>query len=138
MAEKENTESIYISDPYGNSVCLANSVEYADTFISRLQGRMFTRSMPKDYALVFPYDTSSEYLSDDFHVWMLFVPYDLGVVWVKDGVVTKTSILSAWIGSGSADADMIIEVHPDHLDQVSVGDHVTIGESNPHKDTPLI
>lgn len=132
------TDSVYVSDPYGNSACLASTVSYAESFFERMRGRMFTRSIPKEYALVFQDDTSSEYLSDEFYVWMMFVPYDLGVIWIKDGVVTQTKVLSSWIGSGSADADTIIEVHPEHIENVSVGDKITISESNPYEETPMI
>ncbi len=109
----------------GEIIC--DSVTYADTFIAQARGRMFTRSISKDTALVFP-NLTSNIFTGEVGIWMMFVPYDLGVLWISDGTVTESKVLSAWTGRHSSEGDMIIELHPESLSKVSIGDKIEVGK----------
>ena len=66
-------------NPDGKPRNLATEVEVADGLFSRGLGLMFRRSIPDDYALAFRHDAAS---SRGLH--MLFVPFDIDVVWTVD------------------------------------------------------
>lgn len=100
---------------------LAAEVELADTTLSQARGRMFTRSMPEDAALVFPFDDV-----DRRDVHMLFVPYALDVLWLVDGVVERVERLRPWIGLASARADTLVELPAGAAAAVEPGDAVAV------------
>ena len=102
---------------------LATEVETADSFLSQARGLMFRRSIPDDYALVFRFD---EVASRDVH--MVFVPFPLDVLWLRDGEVQRTERLSAWTGLAEAEADQLIELPAGSADEVAVGDDVRLVE----------
>lgn len=100
---------------------LATDVEVARSLPARLRGLMFRRSVPADYALVFPFDRAARR-----SVHMLFVRTPLDVLWVADGRVTKRATLPAWTGLGWGRADTIVELAPGAAADVAVGDRVTV------------
>jgi uncharacterized membrane protein (UPF0127 family) len=100
---------------------LATEVETADSFLSRARGLMFRRSIPDDYALVFEFD---EVASRDVH--MVFVPFPLDVLWLRDGEVQRVKRLSPWTGLAKAEADRLVELPAGSADRVEVGDDVRL------------
>ena len=59
---------------------------------------------------------------------MLFVKFDLGVIWVNDaGEVVDTVLAKPWKLSYApkAPARYVIEGHPQLLEQVKIGDKIT-------------
>lgn len=100
---------------------LATDVDVADTILSKGIGLMFRRSIPEDYALVFPFSGSSK---RGLH--MLCVPFDIDAVWLVDGRVAQVSRLSAWTGRGRAPADTVVELPAGAADGVEPGDSVRI------------
>jgi uncharacterized membrane protein (UPF0127 family) len=80
---------------------------------------MFRRSVPGDYALVFPFRRAA---TRGLH--MVFVPFALDAVWTVDGEVTAVKRLSAWTGHGRARADTVYELPAGAADDVRVGDRV--------------
>jgi uncharacterized membrane protein (UPF0127 family) len=107
----------------GRSETLATEVETADSFLAKARGLMFRRSIPDDYALVFRFDEVG-----DRDVHMVFVPFPLDVLWLRDGEVQRTERLSAWTGLAKAEADELIELPAGSADGVSVGDEVRVVE----------
>lgn len=103
---------------------LCENIEVANNLFSQARGRMFTRSMPYELGLVFPLGEAQP-----VPVHMLFVPYSLGVIWVKDDIVVRTEILKPFTGYARQEADMLIEVHPNKMDSVRVGDTIEIDGS---------
>jgi uncharacterized membrane protein (UPF0127 family) len=100
---------------------LASSVDVADGVISKGRGLMFRRSIPDDYALVFPFrGTSARALH------MVFVPFDVDAVWLVDGEVRDVAQLSAWTGHGRARADTVIELPAGAADAVETGDRIRV------------
>jgi uncharacterized membrane protein (UPF0127 family) len=100
---------------------LATEVETADSFLSRARGLMFRRSIPDDYALVFEFDEAA---NRDVH--MVFVPFPLDVLWLRDGEVQQVECLSPWTGLAKAEADRLVELPAGSADRVEVGDDVRL------------
>ena len=100
---------------------LATDVDVADTTLAQARGRMFTRSIPDDYALVFRFDDAE---TRDVH--MLFVPYPLDVLWLVDGEVERVKRLHSWVGFGRARADTLVELPAGVADGVDLGDEVVV------------
>jgi uncharacterized membrane protein (UPF0127 family) len=98
---------------------LATDVEVADSVLARARGLMFRRSVPEDYALVFPFDRVRR---RGLH--MVFVPFPIDAVWLVDGEVTATARLRPWIGHGAARADTVIELPAGAAAAVEPGDEV--------------
>ncbi|WP_135805737.1 DUF192 domain-containing protein [Halorussus marinus] len=108
-----------IHESGGERQTLATDVETADSFLSRAKGLMFRRSIPDDYALVFRFDGVG---TRDVH--MVFVPFGLDVLWLRDGEVRHKERLSAWTGLAEAEADTLVELPAGAADGVAVGDAV--------------
>lgn len=110
------TKSIYVE---GDVLC--ENAEIADIFLEKSVGRMFTRNMPKDLGLVFKFDRVKP-----VSIHMGFVFYPLGVIWAENGEVVEVRKLQPWTGWNKERADMVIEVHPNKLEFVSVGDSIQV------------
>ena len=102
---------------------LAASVETADTFLAQARGLMFRRSVPEDYALAFRFREAER---RSLH--MVFVPFDIDALWVRDGRVEQKRRLSAWTGLGWGVADAIFELPAGAADGVEEGDAVALTE----------
>lgn len=100
---------------------LATDVDAADTYLARMRGLTFRRSIPDDYALVFHFSRPAR---RGLH--MAFVPFPIDAVWLVDGEVTKTKRLPAWRGVGRGKADTIVELPAGATADVEVGDAVRV------------
>jgi hypothetical protein len=80
---------------------------------------MFRRSIPRDYALVFPFDGVG---TRSLH--MVFVPFPIDALWLCDGEVTKVKRLRSWTGLGWGRADCVIELAAGVADSVEEGDRI--------------
>lgn len=107
----------------GEHHVLANDVEVADGLLGQARGLMFRRSIPADYALVFPFDAP-----DTRDVHMLFVPFSIDVLWLVDDEVARKKRLRPWIGVGRGIADAIVELPAGAAADVSEGDVVELVE----------
>ena len=107
----------------GESRTLAHNVDTADSLVSQTLGLMFRTSMPRDYALVFPFGDAA---ARDAH--MVFVPFDIDALWVENGEVQQVKRLSAWTGRGEARCDTLVELPAGAADHVSVGDRVFVAD----------
>ena len=105
----------------GTSRELAGDVEVADGLVSKGLGLMFRRSVPDDYALVFPFDGPGE---RSLH--MVAVPFDVDALWLVDGEVRRVARLAAWTGPGRARADTVVELPAGAADGVAAGDAVRV------------
>lgn len=109
---------------------LATDVETADWMLPQAVGLMFRRSLPEEYALVFPFGRARR---RGLH--MLFVPFDVDAVWLREGQVQQVKRLRAWLGLGVATADTVVEFPAGAADGVERGDELRI-EGDSCRDPP--
>ena len=98
---------------------LASDVDVADGLLSKARGLMARRSVPEQYALVFPFGRVATR-----RLHMVFVPFDVDALWLADGEVRRTRRLAAWTGYGRARADTVVELPAGAADGVEAGDRV--------------
>lgn len=110
-----------VHDPEGTPSPLATDVDVAEGPLARGRGLMFRRSVPEDYALVFEFGRVGRRT-----LHMVFVPFDIDALWLRDGEVQQVSRLSAWTGVGSARADTVIELPAGAAEPVTPGDRVVV------------
>ncbi|MFB6167541.1 MAG: DUF192 domain-containing protein [Haloferacaceae archaeon] len=101
------------------SRALASRVDVAESLLARGRGLAFRRSIPDDYALVFPFGRAATR-----RLHMLFVPFPIDAVWTVEETVTAARRLSAWTGHGGARADVVYELPAGAADGVRAGDRV--------------
>lgn len=106
-----------------SSEILATNVDVADSLASQARGLMFRRSLPDDYALAFPFDSTK---TRDLH--MLFVFFPIDAVWVVDGVVQRVERLRPWRSFARDRADLILELPAGAADDVESGDRLVLEE----------
>ena len=100
---------------------LASDVDVAESRLAQGRGLMFRRSIPDDYALVFPFGAVGR---RSLH--MLFVPFPIDAVWLVDDEVTKVKRLHAWWGIGWGRADCVVELPAGAANVVEPGDRVVL------------
>jgi len=100
-------------------------VKYCDSFLCRLRGLMFRERLdPNDGLLLVQGQRDSRI---DASIHMLFVPFDLNVVWINtEMTVVDKVIAKAWRPAyvPAKPACYILEIHPDRWDDYQVGDIV--------------
>jgi uncharacterized membrane protein (UPF0127 family) len=115
---------------FHNDQLLIPQAKWCASFGRKLRGFTFTRRVP-----VWPPQTAADALvlveSGDGRVntsiHMLFVSFDLGVVWVNNaGEVVDVVLAKSWRPSYApqAPARYVIEAHPAILERVHVGDTI--------------
>lgn len=107
---------------------LISRARWCDTFFSKLRGFTFRRTLPLGEGLVLVESKDSRVNSA---IHMLFVFFELGVIWVNDaGEVVDARLARPWRPSYTprAPARYIIEGRPAILRRVEVGDHVRFEE----------
>ena len=102
---------------------LASDVDVARSTLAQARGLMFRRSVPDDYAVVFPFD-----IAGTQWLHMLFVPVAIDALWLVDGRVQKLKRLAPFVGLGRGRADTIVELPAGAADGVAVGDAVRLVE----------
>lgn len=115
------TKQILLNDQQRPLIAAAN---WCDSFGSKLRGFTFRRQLGRADGLVLVEKKDSK-VNTSIH--MLFVFFDLGVIWVNDaGEVVDTVLAKPWRLSyvPAAPARYVIEGHPDLLAQVKPGDHI--------------
>jgi len=100
-------------------------VKYCDSFLCRLRGLMFRNRLEPDDGLLLVQGKRDSRLDTSIH--MLFVPFDLSVVWINtDMKVVDKIIAKAWrpAYAPAAPACYILEIHPDRWEDYQIGDKV--------------
>lgn len=105
----------------GEPAPLATDVRVADSILSKARGLMGRRSIPGDFALVFPFGRTTHRL-----IHMLFVFTAIDVVWVDGEEVTRVETLRPFIGVAGAQADLVVELAPGGAAEVAVGDRLVV------------
>lgn len=107
-----------------NGRYLPTHLTWCDSFGRKLRGFTFRRTLSQDEGLVLVESQDSR-VSTAIH--MLFVFFDLGIIWVNDaGEIVDKTVARPWrlAYAPQAPARYVIELHPSLLDQVQVGDHL--------------
>ncbi|WP_424014269.1 DUF192 domain-containing protein [Halorubrum xinjiangense] len=107
----------------GSETVLASDVDVARSTLEQARGLMFRRSIPDDYALVFPFDEP-----DTQWLHMLFVPFAIDAAWLVDGKVTAKKRLAPFVGLGRGRADTVVELPAGAAESVAVGDELRLDE----------
>ena len=103
---------------------LIPQAKWCDSFSSKLRGFTFRKELGESDGLVLV-EKSDNRVNTAIH--MLFVSFDLGVLWVNDaGEVVDTVVAKPWKLSyvPQAPCRYVIEGHPQQLQGVKVGDHI--------------
>jgi uncharacterized membrane protein (UPF0127 family) len=99
-------------------------IKYCDTFLTQLRGFTFRSNLARDEGLVLV-GTRDSRLDSSIH--MLFVAFDLGVVWINSQMQVVDKVLAkSWRPAyfSKQPARYVLEVHPDRLDEFQIGDTV--------------
>ena len=103
---------------------LIPQAKWCDGFSGKLRGFTFRKELGESDGLVLV-EKSDNRVNTAIH--MLFVSFDLGVIWVNDaGEVVDTVVAKPWKLSyvPQAPCRYVIEGHPKRLQGVEVGDHI--------------
>lgn len=113
----------------GATRTLASRVEMAESTLAQARGLMFRRSIPDDFALVFPFGRIER---RSLH--MVCVPFPIDAVWLCEREVTKVKRLGAWTGLGWGRADCILELPAGAAADVTVGDRIRVVDDDADSD----
>lgn len=97
-------------------------VKYCDTFLTQLRGLTFRPHLSRDEGLVLVGKRDSRL---DSSIHMLFVSFDLCVVWVNTEMKVVDKVLArSWKPAyfSKVPAKFVLEVHPDRWNDFEVGD----------------
>ncbi len=100
------------------------TAHYCDSFVCRLRGLMFRRSIPDGWGLLLVQGRDSRI---DAAIHMLAMWIDLGVVWINaQGQVVDKCLARRWRPAyvPKSPARYILEMNVAHLGDFSVGDRI--------------
>jgi uncharacterized membrane protein (UPF0127 family) len=102
--------------------------EYCSSFLCRLRGLTFQRTLPESESLLLVYHRDSRL---DTSIHMLGVPMDLAVAWINSRqVVVDVRLARQWrpVYLPSQPACYVLEMSPARLGDFQVGDRVSFEE----------
>ena len=100
-------------------------VKYCASFMCRLRGLMFRKRLDPDDGLLLVQGQRDSRIDSSIH--MLFVPFDLNVIWINsDMMVVDKIIAKAWRPAyvPAKPACYILEIHPNRWDDYQIGNKV--------------
>jgi uncharacterized protein len=118
--------SVHIVNRPKHKIILAR---YCDSFLCRLRGLMFRRSVPADQGLILVQSRDSRM---DASIHMMFVWMDLAVVWINDaGEVVDTCLARAWRPAyfPKAPARYVLEMAAEHHGEFQIGDKIRFDDA---------
>ena len=99
-------------------------VKYCDTFLTQLRGLTFRSSLPRDEGLLLVGARDSRL---DSSIHMLFVSFDLSVIWINSAKQVVDKILAkSWRPAyfSKQPARYVLEIHPDRWRDFEIDDGV--------------
>jgi uncharacterized membrane protein (UPF0127 family) len=102
----------------------APRVKYCDTFLTQLRGLTFRARLARDEGLILVGKRDSRL---DTSIHMLFVFFDLTVIWINSGMEVVDKVLArSWRPAyfSKQPAKYVLEIHPDRWDDFEVGELV--------------
>jgi len=100
-------------------------VKYCDSFLCRLRGLTFRNRLEPDDGLLLVQGKRDSRVDSSIH--MLFVPFDLNVVWINsDMTVVDKVIAKPWRPAylSAQPARYVLEIHPTRWEDYQIGDKV--------------
>lgn len=99
-------------------------IRYCDTFLSQLRGFTFRSRLARDEGLLLAGRRDSRL---DSSIHMLFVPFDLAVVWINAKMQVVDKVLAKpWRPAyfSKRPARYVLEIHPERWAEYEIGDIV--------------
>lgn len=99
-------------------------IKYCDTFLSQLRGLTFRSSLARDEGLILVGRHDSRI---DSSIHMLFVPFDLAVIWIDSAMQVVDKVLAkSWRPAyfSKQPAKFALEIHPERWGDFEIGDGV--------------
>ena len=106
------------------SIGRALSIKFCDTFLTQLRGLTFRARLARDEGLILVGKRDSRL---DSSIHMLFVSFDLTVVWINSEMKVVDKILAkSWRPAyfSKTPAKYVLEIHPDRWENFAIGDVV--------------
>ena len=100
-------------------------VKYCDSFLCRLRGLTFRDCLDLDDGLLLVQGKRDSRIDTAIH--MLFVPFDLNVVWINSKMTVVDKVIAkSWRPAyfSAQPACYILEIHPDRWEDYQIGDQV--------------
>jgi uncharacterized membrane protein (UPF0127 family) len=100
-------------------------VKYCDSFLCRLRGLTFRDRLEPDDGLLLVQGQRDSRIDSSIH--MLFVPFDLTVVWINTELTVVDKVLAkSWRPAyiSAKPACYILEIHPNRWGDYQIGDQV--------------
>jgi uncharacterized membrane protein (UPF0127 family) len=100
-------------------------VKYCDSFLCRLRGLAFRKRLGPDDGLLLVQGQRDSRIDSSIH--MLFVPFDLSVVWINTKMTVVDKVIARpWRPAyfSAEPACYILEIHPDRWEDYQIGDKV--------------
>jgi uncharacterized membrane protein (UPF0127 family) len=99
-------------------------IRYCDTFISQLRGLSFRSHLAREEGLILAGTRDSRI---DSSIHMLFVPFDLSVIWINSNMQVVDKVLAkSWRPAyfSKQPAKYALEIHPERWGDFEIGDRV--------------
>ena len=100
------------------------NIKFCDTFLTQLRGLTFRERLGQDEGLILAGKRDSRL---DSSIHMLFVSFDLTVVWINSDMKVVDKILAkSWRPAyfPKTPAKYVLEIHPDRWENFQIGDVV--------------
>jgi uncharacterized membrane protein (UPF0127 family) len=99
-------------------------IRYCDTFFTQLRGFTFRSGLSRSEGLLLVGRRDSRV---DSSIHMLFVPFDLAVIWINSAMQVVDKVLAkSWRPAyfSKQPARYVLEIHPDRWGDFEIGDGV--------------
>jgi uncharacterized membrane protein (UPF0127 family) len=99
-------------------------IQYCDTFLTQLRGLTFRSTLPPEEGLLLVGKRDSRL---DSSIHMLFVPFDLSVIWINSALQVVDKVLArSWRPAyfSRRPAKYVLEIHPERWGDFEPGDGV--------------
>ena len=99
-------------------------IKYCDTFMTQLRGLTFRSHLAREEGLILVGKRDSRL---DSSIHMLFVPFDLSVIWINSAMqVVDKCLAKSWRPAyfPKQPAKYVLEIHPERWGDFEIGDRV--------------
>src|SRR5687767_3568467 len=106
------------------SIGRALRIKFCDTFLTQLRGLTFRPRLAREEGLILVGKRDSRL---DSSIHMLFVPFDLSVIWINSAMQVVDKILAKpWRPAyfSKQPAKYALEIHPERWGDFEIGDRV--------------